>query len=240
MRRPLLVLIVAVGLSGCRSGEAFTPSSPTPTSGPTPGPGAPPPPAIASVQGVVVDSAYRPIAGADVAVADGPHIGLATVTDSTGSFSFTTPIEPGTQFRATAVDHVPGTTVVPPRCPTCGVTSYISFYLARTVPAVSIAGEYTLTVTAEPSCRLPDEARTRTYRATIAPSADTYTPPGTSYLLTLSGVSFFPDYHITRIGVAGDAVSIVMGDHGPALVEQLNSSNFISYEGMASGSAGNP
>jgi hypothetical protein len=53
-----------------------------------------------SVRNSVADSAGRLIRDARIEVMNGPHAGLATLTDSTGLYSFDVTFTPGTRLRA--------------------------------------------------------------------------------------------------------------------------------------------
>jgi hypothetical protein len=47
------------------------------------------PPSVAFVRGWVRDTAFRPLAGAQVELLTGPQAAVVVTTDSTGEFSFT-------------------------------------------------------------------------------------------------------------------------------------------------------
>src|SRR6187431_2598034 len=58
-----------------------------------------------SVRSWVADSAGRLIRDARIEVMNGPHAGLATLTDSTGFYSFDVTFTPGTRLRASKTGY---------------------------------------------------------------------------------------------------------------------------------------
>jgi hypothetical protein len=101
---------------------------------------------------------------------------------------------------------------------------------------VSVAGDYTLTFIADASCTtLPDEARTRTYAATITPAPHR---PQTSFDVTVTGAPMLAAYQKGWISVAGDYVAFGVGDwHGHAgIVEELARHTYVGFDGSAEGS----
>jgi hypothetical protein len=90
---------------------------------------------------------------------------------------------------------------------------------------------YTLTLTADSACtNLPDEARTRTYTATIVAGSRS-----TTFFGTLSGArivsSLFSPYF--EVGIAGDFAQTYF-----RAVEQLNDATYLAIEGGAAASVG--
>lgn len=109
----------------------------------------------------------------------------------------------------------------------------LSFSLELSTPSVNIAGNYTLTLTADNACtELPEPARSRTYAAAIVPSP---TLPN-QYEAVLSGATFYPSALNDRlgIGVAGSFANIQVGiwwDSGVGIAEELAPSTFVSIAG---------
>jgi hypothetical protein len=122
-----------------------------------------------------------------------------------------------------------------------GGTFDTQFYLAPTSPPTDISGVYTLTMTADRSCdNLPAGTRIRRYTATIAPGGRTG-----FFTVKLSEARFLSTpcvpgqpldtcrYDRFGIGLARDYASIGVG-----MVEQLDESTFLAFEGSAEGSFG--
>jgi hypothetical protein len=57
---------------------------------------------------------------------------------------------------------------------------------------------------AAPAWDLPDEVRTRTYTASIAPSASPNIPAGTSFTATIGGSAFAGGLDNLTVGVSGN------------------------------------
>jgi hypothetical protein len=119
----------------------------------------------------------------------------------------------------------------------------LGFYLASSqAPPVNLAGDYTLTFIADSACTgLPDEVRTRTYQATIAPSSIRNIPADTSFKVTVAGASFLAGLADFGIGVIGDHVDLWLdGGHDPPLVEQLAPNTYLAFSGNATASVAAP
>jgi hypothetical protein len=115
----------------------------------------------------------------------------------------------------------------------------IDFRLVSTVPAASIAGAYTLTVTADAHCAdLPAQARTRTYSASVTGSLWS---PTTFFDVWVSGPSFLSGFDSAErfaISVAGDFVRFRFGseDGQPVFVERLSKTAYLAIGGASSAS----
>src|SRR5262245_45050851 len=181
---PLALVALALFI-GC--GHAASPVEPTPLS-------------VSSVpaalqdyrlSGGVRDSAWRPLSGAKVEVIDGPRVGTASTTDEAGRFSLAGTFTGYITISASKDGYVretrplvPPGRPLPPGNPGGGWEMYFS--LDPVAPSVNIAGVYTLTLTAASACSsLPEDARTRTYTASVAASGRT-----TTYLARLSDARF--------------------------------------------------
>jgi hypothetical protein len=228
----LLFLAIAAGLAGCDGGRAPGPSAPSPVPQPVPQPTPQPPSTGIQLAGTVSDAAWRPLAGARVEVVNGPQAGLSTIADARGEFRLTGTFDDTTQFRATKEGHVAATWPFPPSCAACRPNWWIHFYLEALAPHANIAGDYTLTFIADSTCAdLPDEARTRTYGATVALSSD---PTNSRFDVTVNGATFVEGYKSFTIGVAGDYLAADVGDwgHGGAgLVEQIAPNTYLTLGG---------
>jgi hypothetical protein len=110
----------------------------------------------------------------------------------------------------------------------------LSFQLDR--PSVNIAGQYLLTLSADPACSdLPPEARRRTYDATI--DASPYAP--NTYIVVLSGATFLPFYDKLFASVAGDSARFDIDPYSDAVVtEELSASTALTFWGTSRATVG--
>jgi hypothetical protein len=233
--RHLGAVVILVSL-GC--GDAKVPVEPTPP---------PVAPALQDFQlsGAVSDTANRPLAGSKVEVVDGSRAGTVATTDESGRFSMPGTFTGNITLRASKDGYIPETRLLfrpgPPLPPgNAGGAWGVAFHLEPLGPSANLAGEYTLTLTADRTCsNLPAEARTRTYTATIVPSFGSQT----SFTATLSDARFFStvpcpvgrppetcSYNRLGIGVAGDYASI-----SAAPVEQLSETTYLAFTAGSEG-----
>src|SRR5262249_811309 len=106
-----------------------------------------------------------------------------------------------------------------------------------------IAGNYTLTITADSACTtLPDDVRTRTYAATVTASSASTVPVDTFFTGTVIGGKFAPYGNAFWIGVAGDYLGISTNGDGPGIVEEIGTNRYVAYaiDASASGVTSNP
>jgi hypothetical protein len=104
-------------------------------------------------------------------------------------------------------------------------------------PPVQVAGDYTLTFTANSACaNLPDELRTRTYDATIQLHSIRY--PGypanskTSFEVIPSGSAFSDTFSYFSLNVAGNFVNVSLGDHtDPGIAERVAPDTYFAFGG---------
>jgi len=192
------------------------------------------------VRGFVGDTIARPLVGATVEVLDGAQAGSIAATDNSGWFTLIGALADTTRLRVSKEGHVTATgTIAFWRAD--GPTDYVSMALAVLAPPVSIAGDYSLTFVADEACTtVPDELRTRTYAATIAPGSGPKNPADTFFWANISGVSFLANQSRIPILIAGDVVSFWLGEHGygPAFVEQVAPNTYLEFDGGATVSAG--
>lgn len=225
MMTSIVLLVMAPGLAGCSgSGSSSALSAPSSVPQQTGG----------RVNGTVYDSAFRGVAGASVEVLDGPEAGTSATAGATGAFSLTGIFDDTTHFRASREGYVAATgTLAPNTCASCN-SRWIYFYLAVLAPAVDIAGDYTLTFMADSTCTaLPNELRTRTYVATIAPRSSANLPANTSFDVTVGNAPFLEHYNRFSINVAGDYLYIGIGDSEPGLVELVAANTYFALGGWA-------
>ncbi len=239
-----LAAVVLVFTLGCEDGKS--PVQPTPLNPAAP---APTPPLVFSVNGTVQDTASRPLAGARVEVIAGDRSGTFETTDRNGRFrmpgTFT-----GTVTIAASKDgyHSASSTAPHPQYllrlavpPPADLGFSMSLSLQPDGPPANISGEYTLTITTDRSCsRLPDEVRTRTYKATITPGGR-----ATAFQGRVSDGRFVPVspcvggppesciHNYFEIGMAGDFASF-----WTRIMEQLSETIYLVIDGGFSASFG--
>jgi hypothetical protein len=210
-----ILLLLSFGCADGKSPVEPTPSAPVPT------------PLTFSLAGSVNDTASRPLKGASVAVVDGPRAGTTATTDDAGRFSM-----PGTftQAAVTVVASKEGyasaTWNFPPRGrPVQGGNWGFSFSLEPLAPSANLAGEYTLTLTADRACtKLPDAARTRTYNVSLVSQWRPTTFVGT---LSDAEIVFLPLWSpYFQIGVAGDFATLDL-----RFVERLSDTSYLAFLG---------
>lgn len=227
----VLVGLVAAALAGCE-GKTFLADLPTappaPPSGPT----------EILVAGTVLDATFRPLAGARIEVLDGPQAGPSATVGANGEFYIRGAFDETTRFQATRDGHVAATRPFPERCAACNPNHWVHFILESLAPQPDITGEYTMTFVADGQCvdRLPPEARSRTFDASVKPY--TLIPPANSWFalnLTSSGVIDHPNGPRAGsvVGLAGNYVNIGFGDgHGAAgVVEEIGPNTYVTLEG---------
>jgi hypothetical protein len=220
-----VALLIALGCDDGGSPARPTPSLPAPT------------PQVFSLSGSVTDTAWRPLGGARVEVTAGSSAGTVSTTDDNGRFRMPGTFTGTVTVTASKDSYVPETTTFPPTFPPGRIPPLppgevwnlsSSFSLQPHGPSANIAGAYTLTLTADSACtNLPDEARTRTYTATIVPGHRS-----TSFSGRLSDArivsSLFSPY--LEIGVAGDFANISVG-----VVERPGVTTYVAIEGGVAG-----
>jgi hypothetical protein len=234
-RRGLLLLVLAAGLGACEGTRAPGPTAPSTVQPPIPQPAPQPTPIGVQLAGTVSDAAWRRLAGARVEVVNGPQAGLSATVDAKGEFRLTGDFDATTQFRATRDGHVAATWPLPPSCAACRPNFWIHFYLESVAPHANIAGDYTLTFIADTACvALPDEARTRTYRATVTPASGSGDPANSWFNVAVTGGTFVEHRNSFMIGVAGDYLKTDVGDWGhgsPGLVEEIAPNTYLTLGG---------
>jgi hypothetical protein len=223
-----VLLALALSLAAC---SAPAPSAPSPVSQaqvPVLSP-------LVSVSGGVVDTAFRPLPGAKIEILDGPLAGTSTMSDSESRFTLTGPFDRATRFQATKNAHGAITRTANVFCDR-DCYGALEFDLPVLDPPTNIRGNYTLTFRADPACTdLPDEARIRTYAATIASSSDPDFAANTHLIVTLSGATFVGGYQQFTVGVAGDQIGVFAnGADSAAVVEQLARSTYVAFSGAGS------
>ena len=233
--RTAIVLMISLGLAGCRGSASSAPTSPTAAMAPATVPASSGTAVTLTDAGHVLDTAFKPVAGVRVDVMDGPQAGTSMMTDSAGEFPLRGTFARTDSFRATANGY---TTVIQGFSTSVpGGKPWLIFYLPPLTPPVNLAGDYSLTVAADSACTdLPADLRTRTYATTIAQGANP-----NAFVLTASGGPFLNHLAGFGIGVAGDSLGLWLhGGHDPSIVEQLGPTTYFAFSGMASTLAGSP
>ena len=112
-------------------------------------------------------------------------------------------------------------------------------------PPVNLAGAYTLTFTADSACaNLPDELRTRTYDATIQLQSVRY--PGSAnsksaFEVIPSGSVFSDTFNYFALNVAGNFVSVSLGDHtDPGIAERVAPNTYFAFGGWSTLTVASP
>lgn len=137
--------------------------------------------------GEVDDTLERPLAGAVVVVEGTPD--STAETDSSGHFTVTATVPPGTPvvLRATRDGYAPARRTLTPAGQ--GFTTPRQPFVLEPAEPLDLTGEYTLVLTADDTCgSLPQVARQRTYDASITRNAS-----ATSFTIRLSTATSFFD-----------------------------------------------
>jgi hypothetical protein len=202
-----------------------------------------------SLSGSVSDTASRPLGGSRVEVIGGPRAGPAVTTDEVGRFSMPGTFTGTIRVTASKDGYLSKTNTVslaglplPPPQPGEVRNWGTGFALEPLGPSLNIAGLYTLTLTADGACtNLPTEVRTRTYTATVVPTASSH------FVASLSDARFLSptpwcnarppgltcSYNTIGIGIAGEFAHV-----GGGIVEQLGETTYLVVPTWAEGSFG--
>ena len=190
-----------------------------------------------AVSGGVSDSAYRPLGESRVEVVGGPRAGTVVTTDQAGRFSIPGTFIDTVTLKASKEGYVSITRQLPPPFaaerlppPSQDTGSWETYFqLEPAAPSANFTGEYTLTVAADRACKVPDEAKTRTYTATVTGDARTRfrgTLSGARFFSTMSSCpAQFPElctHNRFWISTAGNYASIYLG-----FVEQLGDAIYL-------------
>ena len=234
----LFGVLFAMGLAACGGTDFPAPSQISAGPGAVAGAGARQggdAAALIEVAGTVRDAAGRTLNSARVEVTEGPQTGLATTTGVNGAFTLRGLFDATTRFRATADGHLPSTRPLPVACLPCNPDWWVHFELEADAPHADMTGAYTVTFSANSSCtNLPDEARTRTYEATVTRAPASTQAAGSKFDVRISNAAMLPPFNGFTIGVAGDYVAFDIGDpghSGAGLVERLAADRYVTLEG---------
>jgi hypothetical protein len=223
-----VILILQLVLAACGGDSPLTRPSPTSPSSQLPLPSGP------VISGEVYDTALRSIAGARVEIIGGTRAGLWTLTGPDGRYVETGPFASPTIVRASKEGYVDKMLTWSCSGSSCNQNPgpILSFMLTGLEPPVDLAGDYTVTISADPACvDLPATARSRTYEGTINPSS--------RGRVALTGAAFHRNLYNSFNGfdaaVAGDFVRLFLdGAPWPAVVEETSVNTYLSFAGSAS------
>jgi hypothetical protein len=227
--RWVMLLVLGYGATACSDGVArVSPTAPTTT---------PPAPAVEFIRGWVRDTAIRPLSGAQVELLTGPQAGVVATTDTTGEFSFTATVDDGSRLRASKEGHRSAEVTLGPVCSGCPGRS-VSLFLQVPNTPTAIAGDYTLTFTADSACTtLPEKLRSRTYEVTIAPSPFMFgsTPEATtSFKVAPRGGEFPGRLRFFWVNVSGNFIALRFGDSSdPGVIEAVAPYGHVAFAGSA-------
>lgn len=227
-----------LGLGSLQAGCTGGPTQPTtsPRDVPPPAPTVPTPPTSpaltpVSVSGRVVDFVYRGLADARVEVIDGPGAGAVAMTDSSGVYALPGVFSGTVTIQASKAGYVAQTHTIAP-FPQNAPRFELGFFLDA--PSENLAGNYTVTITADPAmCTdLPPETRSRTYEATAALSSST---ASNAYNVVLRGATFAPSFNTIFATVSGDALKFTIDPYsGMVVTEQLTPTSTLTFSGDSS------
>ena len=189
--------------------------------------------------GVVEDSAFRPLTGVRVEVADGPQAGTSTISTDSGDFEISGTSTGSVTLRSTK-DGFSTTTQKASWRPASDRAALVTVIMEPLGPSLGLEpGDYTISVTADrttstdgsAACSgFPDALLTRSYTATIASDP---THPRSFFLATLQLNN--PAPFITSmgfaLGIAGNAVGFTID--GPAISEILPGYTYLEITGSA-------
>jgi hypothetical protein len=219
--------IVLLAFSGCSCGDS---RNRTPPLAPTTSA-----PVISqqSLSGYVADTAFRAVAGARVDVLDGPQAGLSMLSDGAGQFTYMGTFTSSVTFSVSKDGYNSATGTSRVSAPGGRPWAYIR--LEMVAAPVNIAGDYTLTFTADAACTsLPDDARARTYAVTLSAAPDPLVPAGTLFTAVIVGAPVVPGNDGFPVGVAGNYVNLEVWDgEGPGVVERLAPRTYVGLFGHA-------
>jgi hypothetical protein len=174
-----------------------------------------------------------------VEIIDGLQAGTVTTTDEAGRFSMPGTITGTVAVTASKDGYISETRTVPPSVPPNRpvppapgeLRHWSSFSLQPLGPSADIAGVYTLTLTVDRACTdLSDEARTRSYTATIVLG---HRPTAFVGRLSNAQIIFSLFSPLFEIGTAGDFANMFI-----RFVEKLGAASYLAVEGGAGASFG--
>ena len=227
------LLMITCAVAGCGAPESAT--SPSTVAPSTPPVSAAPGTVTPAPLAFIMDTALRPLVGAEIQIVDGPQAGTVLTADARGQFQLTGPFRSDNTFRASKDGFVTETRGFSSSSPNGAL--WLGFYLRPIEAPVDIAGDYRVTLIADSACTdLPGEVRTRTYSAKVVPEARSSMPSSTWFSLAVDAPVLQASYGLLDgfdIGVAGTTLGFWLdGSHDPTLVERLDTSTYLAYSGI--------
>jgi carboxypeptidase family protein len=222
---PATLMLIAGGCDRGPTGPA------SPARGPAMPPTTPEATFDVSLSGPVVDNVGRPLADARVEVIDGQRRGVFALADASGHYALPGVFSGSVTLRASKAGYLAVTQMFFGGYP----GENIFGFRLQTPSSVSLLGNYTLTISVDPTCTaFPFEAQSRTYQATANPAPNSTN----TYLVALSGATFSFNYNRVFAAVAGDFVVFRFDSDIDAglLTEELSPSTTLSFFGQAGGS----
>jgi len=214
----IIATALSAGLCACAADHTSLPTTPT-----APTTVAPAAAGTIYVKGSVYDTVFRPLAGASVAVLDGPQSGLVTASDFRGEFAFAGIFDESTRFQASKSGYTLQVSKLSPLCERCNPPRWVNFALDVPAEPAVVSGTYDVTFAVDPTCgSFPTESRERTHTATIPANARGY------FSVPVSGA--FGAYPYIGGGISGNNVAFYM----EGFAEQLSPNSFLIYNLIAS------
>jgi hypothetical protein len=227
------LLLIAFQTAAC--GSSVPPTVPSVVAS-TP----PAPQVFTRIEVYVEDAAFRPLAEVTVDLIDQSQT-VAAVSDANGLVLFSGSFVGPVTLRATKDGYVGASQTVTEQSLSRG--GGILFFLGTVAAPVKIeTGNYTFTFVADRTCTdLPDNVRTRTYAANIAPGQQSGFPTDTQYYVSVAGTTSWccSGTGGFGIGVAGNYVAIT-DDTSPEMREQLPGSDYLELDGWGGTSIETP
>ena len=191
-------------------------------------PTSPTEPLVTTINGLVYDSASRPLSGARVEVTSGADAGKFEVSDATGSFTMSADALASGSVSLQATKE--GFATIDQTFPVTSDVTRVTLQLTADV-LLDLAGEYTLTIDASGLCTtLPAVAQSRTYQASISSTSNR-----SSFRIQLRGATFFPDHDSFGVDVATDSARFVLlspdVEQRPVVEEVFSSDTFVEFSG---------
>jgi hypothetical protein len=229
-RAVVIMLGIALGVSGCSKPQSAAPTAPTTVSVATS--------AATHLLGLVEDSAFRPLAGVTVGVADGPQAGASAISTDSGIFEISGTSTGSVTLRITKAGF--STTTQSASWRPASDRGLVTVTLEPLGPSLDVEpGNYTISVTADrttsydgaaPCSGFPDAFLTRSYSATIA-SQPTHPRSLFSATLQLNNPAPFITSVDFGVGIAGNTVGFTID--GPDIWEILPSYTYLEIAGSA-------
>lgn len=187
---------------------------------------------FSDITGTVVDTAFRPVAGVTIEIADGTEAGRSAVSDASGTFAFAGgTFANGIAYRAAKDGYLTQTVTGPLAYSWPSSNASLLITLESTVPPARLeAGGYVATLIADPACtQIPADVRTRSYATSVTAYSDT------RYILVMQG--FLKGLDQLLVGVAGHDLRF---DNDEGLHEQVAPGATLRFYGVGHATVDGP